>query len=424
MTKHQQLQRRLGVADATAIGLGSMLGAGVFVVFAPAARLAGSLLLVAIALAGAVAYCNAVASAQLAAKYPKSGGTYIYGRKQLGEWPGFLAGWGFVTGKSASCAAMALTFGQYVAPGYATPVAIAAVAALTGVNLLGITRTAFLTRILLAVVLATLAFVAAASILGPHVADVGTVSGPSGAVSGPGSAWGILPAAGLVFFAFAGYARIATLGEEVKDPARVIPRAVLGALAGALVIYLLLGALLLAHLPVQVLASSTAPLLDAVEQSRLAAGAPAVQAGAAAASLGALLALITGVGRTAMAMAREHDLPVSLARVGGRHPVPVTAELAVAAVVVLLLLTTDVLTVVGFSSFGVLLYYAVTNAAAFTLRDRPRHAPRWLNAAGLAGCLVLAFTLPAASALGMTAVMAAGLAGRAVVLAFRKRRLS
>jgi basic amino acid/polyamine antiporter, APA family len=417
MTKHQQLQRRLGVADATAIGLGSMLGAGVFVVFAPAARLAGELLLVAIALAGAVAYCNAVASAQLAAKYPQSGGTYVYGRKQLGEWPGFLAGWGFVTGKSASCAAMALTFGQYVAPGYATPVAIAAVAALTGVNLLGITRTAFLTRILLAVVLATLAFVSVASILGPPVPDGGTVSGQAG------SGWGILPAAGLMFFAFAGYARIATLGEEVKDPARVIPRAVLGALAGALVIYLLLAALLLAHLPVHVLASSTAPLLDAVEQSRLAAGAPAVQAGAAAASLGALLALITGVGRTAMAMARERDLPAPLARVGGRHPVPVTAELAVAAVVVLLLLTTDVLTVVGFSSFGVLLYYAVTNAAAFTLRERPRHAPKWLNAAGLAGCLILAFTLPPASALGMAAVMAAGLAGRVAVLAFRKRRL-
>jgi APA family basic amino acid/polyamine antiporter len=424
MTKHQQLQRRLGVADATAIGLGSMLGAGVFVVFAPAARLAGELLLAAIALAGAVAYCNAVASAQLAAKYPQSGGAYVYGRKQLGEWPGFLAGWGFVTGKSASCAAMALTFGQYVAPGYATPVAIAAVAALTGVNLLGITRTAFLTRILLAVVLATLAFVAAASILGPHVPDGGTGSGQAGAFPGPaGNFWGILPAAGLVFFAFAGYARIATLGEEVKNPARVIPRAILGALAGALVIYLLLGALLLAHLPVHVLASSTTPLLDAVEQSRLAAGAPAVQAGAAAASLGALLALITGVGRTAMAMARERDLPGPLARVGGRHPVPVTAELAVAAVVVLLLLTTDVLTVVGFSSFGVLLYYAVTNAAAFTLRDRPRHAPKWLNAAGLAGCLVLAFTLPPASVLGMAAVMTAGLAGRAVVLAFRKRRL-
>jgi basic amino acid/polyamine antiporter, APA family len=415
MTRHQQLQRRLGVFDATSIGLGSMLGAGVFVVFAPAAGLAGKLLVVSIVIAGAVAYCNAVASAQLAARYPQSGGTYIYGRQQLGEWPGFLAGWGFVTGKTASCAAMALTFGQYVAPGYATPVAIAAVAVLTGVNLLGITRTAFLTRILLGLVLATLAFVAAAAVIGPH---------PAGALSAGdvGNAWGVLPAAGLVFFAFAGYARIATLGEEVKDPARVIPRAILGALAVAFAIYLGLAVLLLGHLPLYQLAGSPAPLLDAVTHSRLAAGAPFVQGGAAAASLGALLALITGVGRTAMAMARERDLPGPLARIGGRHTVPFAAELAVAAVVVLLLLTGSVLTVVGFSSFGVLVYYAVANAAAYTLQERPGHAPKWLNAAGLAGCLVLAFTLPPSSVLTMVAVLAAGIAARAVVLRLRSHR--
>ena len=237
----QQLQRRLGVLDSTAIGLGSMLGAGVFVVFAPAAALAGPLLAVAVAVAGVIAYCNAVASAQLAARYPSSGGTYVYGRIRLGEWPGFIAGWGFVTGKTASCAAMALTFGHYVAPDFATPLAVAAVVVLTGVNLLGITRTALLTRILLGVVLATLAFVAAAaSLLGPH---------PDGApalAAAPASrrrgGWGVLPAAGLMFFAFAGYARIATLGEEVKDPARTIPRAILAALAAAFVIYLGLAA--------------------------------------------------------------------------------------------------------------------------------------------------------------------------------------
>jgi APA family basic amino acid/polyamine antiporter len=417
MTRHEQLQRRLGVFDATSIGLGSMLGAGVFVVFAPAAGLAGKLLVVSIVIAGVVAYCNAVASAQLAAKYPQSGGTYIYGRRQLGEWPGFLAGGGVVTGKTASCAAMALTFGQYVAPGYATPVAVAAVTVLTGVNLLGITRTALLTRILLGLVLATLAFVAAAAIVGPH---------PAGALSEAdvGSAWGILPAAGLVFFAFAGYARIATLGEEVKDPARVIPRAILGALAVAFAIYLGLAVLLLGHLPLAQLASSAAPLLEAVTHSRLAAGAPFVQGGAAAASLGALLALITGVGRTAMAMAREHDLPGPLARIGGRHTVPFAAELAVAAVVVLLLLTSSVLTVVGFSSFGVLVYYAVANAAAYTLRERPGHAPKWLNAAGLVGCLVLAFTLPPSSVLAMAGVLAAGVAARAVALRLRRRPAS
>jgi basic amino acid/polyamine antiporter, APA family len=414
----QRLQRRLGVFDSTAIGLGSMLGAGVFVVFSPAAALAGPLLTLAVAVAGVIAYCNAVASAQLAAKYPASGGTYVYGRRQLGEWPGFIAGWGFVTGKTASCAAMALTFGHYAAPAYATPLAIGAVVVLTGVNLLGITRTALLTRILLAAVLATLVFVAAASLLGPHPDGAPGAAGELAALRAPTTSggWGVLPAAGLMFFAFAGYARIATLGEEVKDPARTIPRAILAALAGAFVIYLALAVLLQWHLPPQQLAGSTAPLLDAVEHSRLSAGAPFVQAGAAAACLGALLALIAGVGRTTLAMAREGDLPSPLARVGGAHTVPLVAELAIAAVVIILLLTRDALTVIGFSSFGVLIYYAVTNAAAFTLPARPWHAPRWLNVLGFLGCLVLAVTLPPASMLVMAGVLAVGVAVRFLVL--------
>lgn len=418
MSEHQQLQRRLGVFDATSIGLGSMLGAGVFVVFAPAAGLAGNFLVLSVLIAGVVAYCNAVASAELAARYPASGGTYVYGRKRLGEWPGFLAGWGFVTGKTASCAAMALTFGHYVSPGYAAPVAIAAVVVLTAVNLFGITRTALLTRILLCVVLATLVFVAAAAIVGPHP-SVGA-SGGTSLTGGPGGIEGVLPAAGLMFFAFAGYARIATLGEEVKDPARSIPRAILAALGGAFVIYLTLALLLQNHLAEGRLAATKTPLLDAVLNSQLAAGAPLVQAGAAAACLGALLALITGVGRTTLAMARERDLPAPLARVGGKHTVPFVAELAVAAVVILLLLTTDVMTVVGFSSFGVLIYYAVANAAAYTLAEHPAHGPRWLNVAGFISCLLLAFTLPPASVLVMVAVLAAGAAGRFLVLRLRR----
>ncbi|MEA3550663.1 MULTISPECIES: APC family permease [unclassified Pseudarthrobacter] len=414
MSAHQQLQRRLGTFDATAIGLGSMLGAGVFVVFAPAAALAGQLLALSVVIAGAVAYCNAVASAALAAKYPTSGGTYVYGREQLGKWPGFLAGWGFVTGKTASCAAMALTFGSYISPQYAVPVAVAAVVALTGVNLLGITRTALLTRVLLCVVLATLSFVAVAAAVGPH-----PDAGPAGSadMASPG---GVLPAAGLMFFAFAGYARIATLGEEVKDPARAIPRAILAALAGAFAIYLTLSLLLLNHLPGGQLAATRTPLLDAVLQSGLAAGAPAVQAGAAAACLGALLALITGVGRTTLAMARERDLPVLLARVGGKHTVPYAAELAVAAVVILLLATTDVMTVVGFSSFGVLIYYAVANASAYTLPTHPAYAPKWLNAVGFVACLLLAFTLPPIPVLTMAGVLAAGVAGRWLMLRLRR----
>src|ERR687894_500937 len=152
MTDQPRLARRLGTTDAVVIGLGSMIGAGVFSAFAPAAAAAGAGLLVGLAIAAFVAYCNATASAQLAAQYPTSGGTYVYGRQRLGDWHGFLAGWGFVIGKTASCAAMALTFASYAAPdGWARPVAVAAVLGLAAVNYRGVTRTARLARVIVAV---------------------------------------------------------------------------------------------------------------------------------------------------------------------------------------------------------------------------------------------------------------------------------
>ncbi len=419
------LRRSMGGFDATTVGIGSMIGAGVFVVFGPAAAASGSLLPAAVVLAGFIAYCNAAASAALATVHPASGGTYIYGRRQLGPWPGFLAGWSFVTGKLASCAAMAFTFGVYAAPGLETPAAVAAVVGLTAVNLLGITRTALMTRIIVALVLPVLAFVIVVAFAGPSAGREWTP--PDG---GP---WGVLQAAGLLFFAFAGYARIATMGEEVREPRKNIPAAILGALGFTLVLYLVLAAALLSSLGAGALADSAAPLRDAVAAAgadggpggsgETAAAAAAVTVAAALASLGALLALIAGVGRTSLAMAREGDLPRSLAVIGARHAVPWAADAATAAVVIVLLLTTDVLTVVGFSSFGVLLYYAVANAAAFTLRRRQWYAPRALNVVGAAGCLLLAFTLPVASVLTMTAVLALGVGGRAVVLA-RRRRLA
>src|ERR1700712_2365480 len=153
------LERRLGLVDAVTIGLGSMVGAGIFVVLAPAAAAAGSGLLVGLAIAAVVAYCNATSSARLAALYPQSGGTYVYGRERLGPFWGYLAGWSFVVGKTASCAAMALTVGVYAWPGHAHVVAVAAVVALTVVNTLGIQKSAWLTRVIVAVVLAVLAAV-------------------------------------------------------------------------------------------------------------------------------------------------------------------------------------------------------------------------------------------------------------------------
>jgi basic amino acid/polyamine antiporter, APA family len=293
--------RRLGTADAVLLGLGSMLGAGVFAAFSPAAQAAGTGLLVGLAIAAVVAYCNATASAQLAAQYPTSGGTYVYGREQLGEWWGFLAGWAFVVGKVASCAAMALTFAAYLVPAdWLRPVAVAAVVALAAVNYRGVTRTAGVTRVLVTVVLLVLAVVVAAGLIGGAPSVAGLSFG-----AGAGDWYGVLQAGGLLFFAFAGYARIATMGEEVRDPQRTIPRAIQLALAIAVTIYAAVAVACLAALGPHGLAVSSAPLAAAVQAGGWGWAVPVVQVGGAAASLGALLALIAGVGRTSLAMPRR-----------------------------------------------------------------------------------------------------------------------
>jgi APA family basic amino acid/polyamine antiporter len=407
------LARRLGTTDAVVIGLGSMIGAGVFSAFAPAAAAAGSGLLIGLLLAAGVAYCNAIASAQLAAEYPTSGGTYVYGRECLGEWWGFVAGWGFVIGKTASCAAMAITFGSYVVPGSEwgrRAAALAAVVVLTGANLRGISRTARLARVLVAASLLALVVVVAAIAFGGR-----TSSSHIGHVFAHGGVYGVLQAAGLLFFAFAGYARIATLGEEVRDPERTIPRAIPLALGITVVLYLVVGVAVLTAGGPAVLAGSHAPVDAAVRAAGAAWSVPVVRVGAAIASLGSLLALIAGIGRTTLAMARNGDLPRGLAVVDDQHQVPARAELAVAGIVALLVVSTDLRGAIGFSSFGVLLYYAVANASAFTQDDAHRRWPRVFNVVGLLGCMTLVATLPVASVGVGVAVLAVGVGGRALL---------
>ncbi|MGY1718089.1 APC family permease [Blastococcus sp. SYSU DS0552] len=418
MSTGPALTRRLGTGDAVVIGLGSMIGAGVFAAFSPAAQAAGAGLLVGLAVAAVVAYCNATASAQLAAQYPTSGGTYVYGRERLGEWWGFLAGWGFVVGKTASCAAMALTFAAYAAPaGWERPVAVAAVLGLTAVNYRGVTRTAGLTRIIVAVVLTALAVAVAASLLGGATA----AGGPVAWTFTDGGLHGILQSAGLLFFAFAGYARIATMGEEVRDPGRTIPRAIPLALGITVAVYAAVAVTLLATLGPGGVAATSAPLAAAVDAGGWAWAEPVVRVGAAAAALGALLALVAGIGRTGLAMAREGDLPRYLAAVHPRFSVPHHAELTLAALVCLLVLTVDLRGAIGFSSFGVLLYYFVANTAAFTQDRARRRFPRPLQVLGAVGCLVLVAALPAQAVVGGVLVFAVGIVYRAARLRLAAR---
>ncbi|MBW0017544.1 MAG: amino acid permease [Mycobacterium sp.] len=412
------LVRRLGMTDAVVLGLGSMIGAGVFSVFGPAARAAGAGLLIGLGVAAAIAYCNAIASAQLAAVYPTSGGTYIYGRERLGPWWGFIAGWGFVVGKGASCAAMALTVASYAVPEpqwARRTVALGTVILLLALNYRGITKTAILARILLACTLIALAAVVIGIALAkPEPAQLMHWS--------TGTGYGVLQSAGLLFFAFAGYARLATMGEEVRDPVRTIPRGITLALAITVAIYLVVGmAALLAAGPDR-LARAAAPLAEAVRAVDAPALVPVITVGAVVASLGALLALIAGLGRTVLAMARHRDLPGWLAAVHPRFRVPHHAEVAVGVVVCILVATVDLRGTIGFSSFGVLIYYAVANAAAFTL---PAADGTWwrriLNICGLGGCLLLIATLPWQSVIAGLAVFVVGITGRAVVLRRRTR---
>ena len=139
-------------------------------------------------------------------------------------------------------------------------------------------------------------------------------------------------------------------------------------------------------------------------------------AGAAIAALGALLALVLGVSRITLAMARDHHLPNVLAAVHPRFAVPHRAELAVGAVVAVLAATVDIRGAIGFSSFGVLVYYAIANAAAWTLSPAEVLPARIIPIVGLAGCLILAVALPPASALTGAAVIALG----AVVYGLRR----
>ena len=365
-----------------------MVGAGVFVAWSPAAAAAGTGLLVGLAIAALVAFCNATSSAQLAAVHPESGGTYVYARRQLGPAWGHLAGWGFTVGKIASCAAVALTVGAYLWPEQERLAAVTAVVVVTATNVGGLSRTVTVTRVILVIAVVALACVVVAGWSAPDT-SLAQITPITGDVPDH------LRAAGFLFFAFAGYARIATLGEEVREPERTIPRAIPLALGLVLLLYAIVGVTALAAVPSAQLATTDAPLVLVVEAGDADFVAPIVRIGAGFAALGVLLTLIPGVSRTALAMARRRELPAWYAAIDPRRGIPLRAELTVAVILVALTVTIDVRDAIGFSGVVVLSYYAITNLSALTLPSEQRRWPRLLAVTGLVGCLTLVVTLPA-----------------------------
>jgi APA family basic amino acid/polyamine antiporter len=397
------LQRRLGIPAAIAIGLSSMIGAGVFFVWAPAAAVAGSGLLIGLVLAAVVATFNALSTTQLAMANPVSGGSYSYARATIGARTGFAAGLLFLVGKTASVAAIALIAGGYLWPEHSRVVAVGVLALFAAVNMTGIRSTATTSAIIVAIVLVGLVAVLVVSVANgdPQPIHVDVEAG-----------WyGILQSAGLLFFCFAGYARIATLGEEVRDPRRTLPRAIIVALAVTLLLYPAVAVVCLSLLG-PALATTASPL------AALAGGAadPVVRLVAGIACLGSLMGILAALSRTALAMGRGGDLPRVLSMVNARSHSPIVAEAVVAAVAILAVLVLQPERLVGVSACAVLVYYAIAHASALRQPPEQRWLPRAIQVAGLIGCSALALTLPWQAVAVTAGVVAVGLLARALAL--------
>lgn len=407
-----RLVRSLRLSDAIIIGTGSMVGAGVYSVWSGAARSSGSLVLVGLAIAALVAFLNALSTARLARIHPESGGTYIYGRERLGSTWGFVAGWGFVVGKTASCAAMASTIGAYVVPDHPRLTAITVIVVMTMVNIGGLQRTVRVTKVLLAVSITLLLCVIVSGVGGSSFepGNLWPLTDADPAESTVSRAYGVLQSAGLLFFAFAGYARVATLGEEVREPERTIPRAIVISLSLVLILYATIGFVLLSTVTPVDIAATNDPLRLLVASTSVDQLVPLVRLGAVIAALGALLNLLPGVSRTALAMARQRDLPPFFAHVDTQRSLPVRAELAVAACAITIIALFDLRNSIALSGVGVLLYYSITHLSSLTLPSTL--GQRLAASVGVIGCLVLVLCLPLSVLATGSAVVVTGVVAR------------
>ena len=406
------------------LGLGSILGTGVFVSIGIGASVAGTGVILAVVLASLVATANGLSSAQLAASYPVSGGTYEYGYKTLNGWWGFAAGWMFLCAKSASAATAALGFAGYAlglfgisSPSWRVGIALIAVAILTGILLQGIRRSSSTNTIIVSVTLLALGFFIVAGLM--HMLPVKRdyfvpMFGPS--VEGGEGIHLILNATALMFVAYTGYGRVATLGEEVKTPSITIPRAIIGTLIVSLLLYLGVAVVAIGNVGTRTFADMTlatsAPLEYIASAFAVPGAGQILAAGAISAMLGVLLNLLLGLSRVLLAMGRRGDMPPAVARVNRTSGTPVVALVVMAVVIAGLVLSGDIRTTWTFSAFTVLVYYAVTNLAALNLPPKQRRYPRAIAIFGLMACGFLAFWVP----LG---VMAAGLGLLGVGFAWR-----
>lgn len=387
------LRRELGLFGAIVTGLGSILGTGAFVSIGLASGMWGDAVVWAIPLAALVAVFNGLSSAFLAGRFPVAGGTYEYGYRTINRWFGFTAGWLFLLAKTASAASAALGVALYL--GTDSPlVPVAAALAVTLLVAAGIRRTTAANALLIALTIAAIAWFAIAGITG---------AGPDNSSAVQTTESSVLAAVAFLFVAYTGYGRIATLGEEVKDPAQTIPRAVIVTLAIAATLYM--------AIEIGGRAMAGPGWGTALEIGFL--DMPLVTIGAITAMLGVLLNLVLGLSRVWLAMGRRGDMPARLSGLS-RAGQPTAAIIVSGSLVAAVSLIGDISLAWSFSAMTVLLYYGITNLAALSMNRR-----RITSWAGLASCVFLSFFVPLTVWLLAIVLIGVGLIWKAAYSAVR-----
>ena len=383
-----KLKRELGLMDAVGIGLGAVIGAGIFVVTGVAASVAGPAFLIGLIIAGVAASCNGLSSAQLASIYPQSGGTYEYGYQVLTPWIGFSAGWMFLISKLSAGGVVAIGFGSYFGALFpVSPIAasICAVFILTIANYFGIKKAGLINLIIITITLFSLIYFIISGFRQVELIHF-TPFAPNGFS-------GIIKSAALMFFAFTGYARITTIGEEVKNPKNTIPKAVVYTLITSIILYTLVAFIAVGTVGAKTLSNSTSPLVSAASNFNVSGVATILGIGATTAMLGVLLSQIIGISRMMFAMSRKKDLPLFLSKVHPTYHVPHMGIFICGGIILLLTIFGSIEFIVSTATFSILLYYSIANLSAIKIKNDDRFIPKWVSILGLLFCITLALSL-------------------------------
>lgn len=376
-----ELKKALGLFDALAIGIGAIVGAGIFVVTGIAAGLAGPALLLSLLITACISAFTALSFAELAAFIPKEGGGYEFARELISHFAGFIAGWLWLLSNAVVGAVVSLGFAHYLAIFIPLPIKVMAVVAclaITLINYLGARESGLINDALVVIKLSILAFFVAFGI-GAVKLDNFSPFMPNGGV-------GVMQGAALIFFAYAGFARITIISEEVKNPRKTIPLAIILALCISTVIYMLVSFTAIGIVGYRELAASGSPLADAaMAESKNAASL--ISIGAIAATLSVLLTTLFGLSRLSFAMARNCDLPKLFTNLHPKRATPYNTILVFGMIMAFFAAFTDILRAASISNFASLLYYAIVNYAALKM-EKPMY-PRFVPALGLITCLSL-----------------------------------